>query len=497
MLVVGVVLIANTDVSFARKKPGHGAAKKSSHSASSKHGSSVKGTKKMSKSARAAARKRDLARAVAEARIPKALAVISIAKDSILTDGIIYRQIHVTHSDSSHSLVHALTCVLRNPNYSVMTLKAENQSNALEKLKNFRLRLDSAENKTIYAAVNAHFWRAVSTTPIGPTVCNGEVCEMQPYKDWCCCFFDAKSRPMIDTVTLSGTIRKKRGQSIRISSVNRRLAPDSIVVFNSFVGQTVPPVATTQIEQELDESMYDSTMLQRDSTDIRLTRDSLRNALITLRQEASAEFNTSKIQLRYLRSPAVNQETPLVVLKSVDSGSVSMPHRGCVLSMSKSMARNLNLVEGDTVFMRFQTSRFDSTTFSNAVCGTPLLVTKGHIVENLKPTGGGSVKFYYKRLARTAIGTDITRNTVYLVTVESNARSRGFTIAELAEFMKRFGAYSAMNLDGGGSAQMLVGDSIVSHTPDQGTRRISVALALGKRKARPGTKKVDDARKED
>ena len=48
--------------------------------------------------------------------------------------------------------------------------------------------------------------------------------------------------------------------------------------------------------------------------------------------------------------------------------------------------------------------------------------------------------------------------------------------------MKRFGAYNAMNLDGGGSAQMLVGDSLVTHTSNQGSRRISVALGIAKRK---------------
>ncbi len=438
----------------------------------------------------------DIARARAEARAPKALAVISIAKDSILTDGIIYREINVTHADSSHSLVHALTCVLRNPHYSVMTLKADNQANSLERLRDFRSRLDSTENKVLYAAVNAHFWRAASTTPIGPTVCSGEVCEMLPYKDWTCCFFDTKNRPIIDSLVLSASIRNKDGQGLRVCSVNRRVMSDSIVLFNSFIGQTVPYVPTEAIEQEIAESMSDSTSLLRDSTELRISRDSLRAAYTALRQASSAEFSTAKVLCRYLHTPAVNEDIHMVVLRMVDTGSVAMPLRGCVLSMSLDELHRLHCAVGDTLVLRYTTSKRDSIVYTNAVCGTPLLVSGGAISENLKPISNAGQRFYYRRLARTAIGTDITRNTIYLVTVECNSRSTGFTIAELAEFMKRFGAYSALNLDGGGSAQMLVGDSVVSHTAEQGQRRVSVCLGLGKYHFR-STKKTRDAKKED
>ncbi|MFM8436981.1 MAG: hypothetical protein ACKOAX_00785, partial [Candidatus Kapaibacterium sp.] len=141
---------------------------------------------------------------------------ITIVRDSIVTEGAIYRQIRATHADGAVSVVHALTCVLRNPEFSVMTLKAENQASALERLRDFRSRLDTAENKTLYAAVNAHFWRAVTTTPIGPTVCNGEVCELLPYKDWVTCLFDARNRPVIDSVTLFATIRFANGQRLPV-----------------------------------------------------------------------------------------------------------------------------------------------------------------------------------------------------------------------------------------------------------------------------------------
>ncbi|MFN5866610.1 MAG: hypothetical protein ACK45R_06400, partial [Candidatus Kapaibacterium sp.] len=318
------------DPAFARGKKN----KKQSVSAprSSLRSSQKSASKRKSSARSRAQRRRDLARARAEARIPKALSSITIVRDSIVTEGVIYRQIRATHADGAVSVVHALTCVLRNPDYSVMTLKAENQASSLERLRDFRSRLDTTENKTLYAAVNAHFWRAVTTTPIGPTVCNGEVCELLPYKDWVTCLFDAKNRPVIDSITLEAAVRFPNGERVPIRSVNRRVAPDSLVVFNSFVGQTVPAVSGKLIEQLVAEQTTDSTAMVRDSSDIEISRDSVRALLVRERQEASAEFGTTKIRTRYLRSPAVNQDIPLLVLDVADSGSVDMPLRGCVIS---------------------------------------------------------------------------------------------------------------------------------------------------------------------
>lgn len=487
--VSSICVIGSEQPTFARGQKN----KKQAVSASrSSVRSSHKSASKKKNSARSRAqRRRDLARARAEARIPKALSSITIIRDSIVTEGVIYRQIRATHADGAVSVVHALTCVLRNPDYSVMTLKAENQASSLERLRDFRSRLDTTENKTLYAAVNAHFWRAVTTTPIGPTVCNGEVCELLPYKDWVTCLFDARNRPIIDSITLEAAVRFPNGDRVPIRSVNRRVAPDSLVVFNSFIGQTVPAVSGKLIEQLVAEQTSDSTAMVRDSSDIEISRDSVRALLVRERQEASAEFGTTKIRARYLRSPAVNQDIPLLVLDVADSGSVDMPLRGCVISMGGAIAKKRTVHAGDTLVLRYSTSRRDSIVFTNSVCGTPILVSNGAISKDLRPLNSGRDRFFLQRLARTAIGTDITRNTFYMATVENNTRSVGFTLAELGEFMKRFGAYNAMNLDGGGSAQMLVGDSLVSHTPTQGTRRVSVALAIGKRRLQPRTKKID------
>jgi hypothetical protein len=136
--VAAICVIGSQQSAFARgKKNKKQAASASRASVRPSHKSASK--KKGSARSRAQ-RRRDLARARAEARIPKALSSITIVRDSIVTEGVIYRQIRATHADGAVSVVHALTCVLRNPDYSVMTLKAENQASSLERLRDFRSR---------------------------------------------------------------------------------------------------------------------------------------------------------------------------------------------------------------------------------------------------------------------------------------------------------------------------------------------------------------------
>lgn len=424
----------------------------------------------------------------------KSIADMVIQEDSLVNDGMIYRLMQVRMADSSITYVHALTCVMRNPPFSVMTLKCENRCDGMERMVEAVQRVDSAENKKIIAAVNANFWKAVSNAPIGPAVCNGEVIEMLPYKDWNSCFFEANGRPAIDTFRLKARIRNTSGDTAYIHSVNHRVLPDSIVLFNSFVGPTVPYIPKKKIDKLVDEILSDSVAVKEDSATFVVNRDSIENALLQLQQEANAEYQYTKILCRYLRPPAVNQEIPLMVLKKIDSGSVNMPIRGCVLSMKKSIAKSLYVMVGDTIFLRYSTNKNDSIVYHNAVCGTPRLVIRGDINEELENDHQHSARFMNTRLPRTAIGTDITRSTLYIVTVEASSRSRGFTIMETADFMKQFGAYHALNLDGGGSTHLMLGDTLLTPSPNVWTRKLSYILALGRKK---GTNKIQPIRKED
>ncbi len=85
------------------------------------------------------------------------------------------------------------------------------------------------------------------------------------------------------------------------------------------------------------------------------------------------------------------------------------------------------------------------------------------------------------RTARSAIG--ITGGgKVILVTVDARKRhDTGMTLHELAQLLIRLGAREAMNLDGGGSATMVVGGRIVSAPADGFERPIASTLLVLRR----------------
>lgn len=85
----------------------------------------------------------------------------------------------------------------------------------------------------------------------------------------------------------------------------------------------------------------------------------------------------------------------------------------------------------------------------HAISGDRMLVLKGEPVPDL--TGSA-------RQPRTAVGINQNGRWLYIVVVDGRQPfySEGATFAELADLMIDLGAYSAMNLDGGGSSTMAI-----------------------------------------
>jgi len=113
-----------------------------------------------------------------------------------------------------------------------------------------------------------------------------------------------------------------------------------------------------------------------------------------------------------------------------------------------------------------------------AVSGWPLLIR--NCVPLSATTLPGSDAFTRAPHARTAAGVSKDGKTLYLVVADGGrANAPGFTLAELAAFMSsRLDARWALNLDGGGSSAMWVGDHIVNRPSDGVERRVGDHLAV-------------------
>ncbi|WP_418790803.1 phosphodiester glycosidase family protein [Phosphitispora sp. TUW77] len=158
----------------------------------------------------------------------------------------------------------------------------------------------------------------------------------------------------------------------------------------------------------------------------------------------------------------------------VDQSKTPIPPGGYVLAGHGTAGQYLtaNFKVGDPVQAVYQA--VPDNLFS-AVGGQALLVQNGKrhwFSQNI--TGNK---------ARTSIGTSADGKTLYLVVVDGGNSSRGMTQEELADFMISIGAWTALNLDGGGSSTMSVrqlGEESASlvNKPVYGSER-SIPTAIG------------------
>jgi exopolysaccharide biosynthesis protein len=84
------------------------------------------------------------------------------------------------------------------------------------------------------------------------------------------------------------------------------------------------------------------------------------------------------------------------------------------------------------------------------------------------------------RHPRTAVGFSRDSTTLLLVVVDGrSSASVGMTLGELADLMRRLGAWQALNFDGGGSTTMVIGGAVVNVPSDAtGEREVGNALLV-------------------
>jgi hypothetical protein len=106
-----------------------------------------------------------------------------------------------------------------------------------------------------------------------------------------------------------------------------------------------------------------------------------------------------------------------------------------------------------------------------AVGGGPRLVVNGQVAVDWAAEGFDA-GFADGLNPRTAVGTTRDGHRLLLVTVDGRqAFSKGVSLAGMAAIMKRYGAWNAINLDGGGSTAMAVGGLTVNNPSGAGAER--------------------------
>lgn len=464
----------------SRYRSAKSTSKKYARSSSRRHSRKYYSNRRRAKSSSryAASQPRAVSETVLKAQTSFAETWHETLQDEELMPGVRYKH-YIISTGSKHS-IHVLEMDRTKPEVGISLWKAQNLANGLESLPAIANRADSGKNGALQGMVNANFWRSYYNTPLGPAVVNGEVLEMGQYKGWSSCFFDRQNRMYIERFTITATLRT-RETSFPVETVNARLNPNGVVLYNHFAGKEVPIAPLLPVGNVEQGTSGMSKVKSTDNgfpIDEKLTQNQIQKTLDMQRRIYAAERPLYKATLLYATQPVINEEVVCRVVE-IDTGAVTVPQNGVVISFGRNIDESELPRPGDKVTLMFKTNTYSSVPFVNAVSGTPRLVRSGIARHEATEESTSGRNFISQKLPRTAIGTNSAGTMLYFVTTDptdAEAGTTGMTLQELAEGMKQIGAYHAVNLDGGASASMVVRGSVNSAIGS--SRPVSMALGI-------------------
>jgi hypothetical protein len=166
------------------------------------------------------------------------------------------------------------------------------------------------------------------------------------------------------------------------------------------------------------------------------------------------------------------------------TGGSPIPPNGAVLAAYGARMREVQAMgDGDTVRVLLTTlPRLPGGRAPALVIGGwPRILRDGVNVASDAATVEGTISRNAEaRHPRTAVGLSRDGTTLFLLTVDGRAEnSGGMTLVELADALRRLGAWQAMNFDGGGSTTMVIDGAVVNKPSDTtGEREVGNALLV-------------------
>ncbi|MDI6771381.1 MAG: phosphodiester glycosidase family protein [bacterium] len=272
------------------------------------------------------------------------------------------------------------------------------------------------------AAINGNYYSRAGL-PLGLVVLDGHILSA-PLPRRTAFGVDTAGRPWIGPVEFGGRLVTDTGMEVQISAVNRPPRARGIALYTPEFGPQTPPQALVAV----------------------------------VRGGRIAAFS---------------------------NGRPAIPSDGYALAAAASQQHFLtNLVREQRVTVHLA---LKPDGLRHALQGGPRLVRAGEVEVPYAWEGFGRW-FARARTARSAIGI-AKDGRVLFVTVDRRAgrrgrvESTGMNLFELASLMRSLGARDAVNLDGGGSATLVVGGRVVSAPPRAGERRVSAMLVARHRAA--------------
>ncbi|MEI6285568.1 MAG: phosphodiester glycosidase family protein [Bacillota bacterium] len=223
---------------------------------------------------------------------------------------------------------------------------------------------------------------------------------------------------------------------------------------------------------QIDINQYRGNVLLPDKTEVPIdyvNRSRIRDSLVLYNKAFGAQTVTNIFGCEYL----IIDDT----VEAINIGNSYIPDRGVVLSATGAAQTRLKSLKiGDKVTIT-QTLGREIDDCYDAIGAGPQLIKDGKVaittkLEKVLPDIANG------RAPRTAIAETDDQHIILVVVDGRQPHSIGMTLTELAEFLLKYSARKAMNLDGGGSSAILVHGRILSKPSDGKERAIASAIAV-------------------
>jgi hypothetical protein len=298
---------------------------------------------------------------------------------------------------------------LKNPNIEIRTALGRDSIYTGEPVSSVAKR-KSTENNFYFSGVNGDFYATALPYvgyPVSGNMVDGQIAKIPGSRN--VFVLDDKKIPDIGIATFSGTV-KFGSETWSINSANHLRAENKMVLYNQLNGKY--------------------TRTNSYGTEV----------LIELLDDYTWGTNNT------LKAKVVKIEKNI--------GSMAIPKGKAVLSGNGTAATNLNkLAVDDVIDVRMNLILNNNTTPNH------IQMTGGDNYKTMLLNGVVETSSVWnEQHPRTGLGYSQNKDTLVMCVVDGRGVSNGVTTLQLAEIMKSGGAWTAFNMDGGGSSTMYVAE---------------------------------------
>ncbi len=384
--------------------------------------------------------------------------------DRDLGPGVNYKRLRIPDFPLN---VNMITMDLNNPYNRVETTQGGEQLGKTEKLANAYTRQYTDEKRPL-AGANGNFWCVSGQWPwaeflVGATfngnVRNGEIItETNAFADWWghnngspgCVAITPDKRMYIDFMYYKGWVKSEKLGELIIHQTNKLVRDGEIGLYNHFFGR--------------DKSFIPADQYADESGTQRMRRVENVSTEVYLKINEGSTWMVGRSM----------QCTVMEVKTDAGAGTLG-DYDLCLMGRGANKDALAQLVAGDVVSIDLQWQQPDGTApeIEQLIGGNGVVMVDG-VLTDLNSVDSYNSKTY----SRTAYGTTADRKTLITVVIDMSVdpvygKSAGCNTLVMCDIMKYFGCTNIMNMDAGGSAQMMVEGQVINKTTEGSPRAVA------------------------